>query len=301
MSVDDDIAGEDLVLFSRPKHLDLQNPQLAFQLRQTGDREFAVTLSADTPALWAWLETTGEVEISLPGDIEDALRQEVKSNDEDPRRVTVRIRGDQREVWLVRDHNALQNAMWNRFMPPAPSDEDGEAVAGVLYLYPDPRTPLFRKPTAPGFPWQQRYVEWQPALLGLAHSPLFGLGLGNYQSAISTFYDAGPYRIPKPSTNYMEKGGNAFYAVWLFETGLVGLLALAWVLVTFFMSGIRGYGHLSAAGDNLLPALKVGACAALGAAVLGGMFTNYWVRGVGVAFAFVLALASFRPAGQTKE
>jgi len=149
------------------------------------------------------------------------------------------------------------------------------------------------------YPWQQRYAEWQPALLAVARNPLFGVGLGNYQKNINRFYEDkafGTYRMPKGSHNLMEPGGNAFYAVWLVETGLVGMLAFVWVLLSFWHRACP-----SAVPEGPMHVLKTGARAALGAMAVGCLFTDYWVRGVGIALAFVLALASCRAeAGEQK-
>jgi len=160
--------------------------------------------------------------------------------------------------------------------------------------------------TEPRFsPWQQKYIEWQPALIAAASSPLFGVGLGNYQMAVNQFYtprEWPQYRMPvKAVANLMEKSANPFLAVWLAETGFLGLLAFAWLMFTFLRSGAAGAASEQATDrqDSAVwnavggtKALKAGACAALGAAALGCLFTNYWVRGVGTAFVLVLALCT---------
>jgi len=157
---------------------------------------------------------------------------------------------------------------------------------------------------APYSPWEQKYVEWQPALLALSRSPLFGLGLGNYQLRINAFYsdrELPVYRMPKSSENLMEPGGNAFYAVWLVETGFVGLLGFIWLVFEFLRRAARGVKEQP---DALARCLKLGACAALGASVFGCLFVDYWVRGVGIAYVFVLSLASAScgaPAGGTER
>jgi len=144
----------------------------------------------------------------------------------------------------------------------------------------------------PCSPWEQKYVEWQPALVALAHNPLFGVGLGNYQPRIGGFYSdpqLADYRMPKPSANLMEPGGNPFHAVWLVETGLVGFLAFVWLVFAFLRQGAQ---NSKGDADDLMKGLRLGACAGLGAACFGALFTDYLVRGVGVAFVFVLSLAS---------
>ena len=160
--------------------------------------------------------------------------------------------------------------------------------------------------TRPPFsPWQQKYIEWQPALVALAHSPLLGVGVGNYQRAINQFYMPrhwDNYRMPvKATANLMETGANPFYAVWLAETGLVGLLGFFWLVASFLRDAARGAAREAASSEapgglvealGGMSALKRGACAALGAAAFGCLFTDYWVRGVGIAFVLVLAISA---------
>lgn len=152
-------------------------------------------------------------------------------------------------------------------------------------------------------PWQQKFIEWQPALQALGHHPLFGVGIGNYQKNISSFYDqpADPdhnptdcYDIVKARANLMEVDGNPFYRVWLMETGLVGLLTFAWFVVGFLLRAAQTLPR-SDADVDLDRALKLGAIVALCAACLGALFTNYWVRGVGTAYVLVLALCVAEP------
>lgn len=45
--------------FARPKHLELADPQIALDVAALGNNQFAVTLTAARPALWAWLELAG--------------------------------------------------------------------------------------------------------------------------------------------------------------------------------------------------------------------------------------------------
>ncbi len=44
------------VLFTLPRHLDLVDPRLSTNIEPAGDGAFRVTLEAEAPALWAWLE-----------------------------------------------------------------------------------------------------------------------------------------------------------------------------------------------------------------------------------------------------
>lgn len=56
--VDDTVVSQNLVLFARPKHLFLQDPQLAYEVVRLGNGRFQVTLTAQKPSLWTWLTLT---------------------------------------------------------------------------------------------------------------------------------------------------------------------------------------------------------------------------------------------------
>jgi beta-mannosidase len=45
-----------LVLWARPKHLDLLDPAIKVQIKPVNESTYDVTLTADKPALWTWLE-----------------------------------------------------------------------------------------------------------------------------------------------------------------------------------------------------------------------------------------------------
>lgn len=61
LSVDGKVVSKNLVTFTKPKWIDLQDPEIATTIEQTGDA-FEVTLEAKRPALWAWLEC-GDLEV----------------------------------------------------------------------------------------------------------------------------------------------------------------------------------------------------------------------------------------------
>ncbi|RME63678.1 MAG: glycoside hydrolase family 2 protein, partial [Caldilineae bacterium] len=52
---EDRITATNLALFARPKHLELQNPGLSVQVTEEERDAFRVTVTAEHPALWAWL------------------------------------------------------------------------------------------------------------------------------------------------------------------------------------------------------------------------------------------------------
>jgi hypothetical protein len=50
---------EDLVLFSRPKHLMLNQPHITTNVQQVADGEYDISLTTDCAALYVWLELPG--------------------------------------------------------------------------------------------------------------------------------------------------------------------------------------------------------------------------------------------------
>jgi len=57
LEIDGSVVSRDLVLFSRPKHLELAvDPGIEVELAKQDDGGIAVTLTAQAPALWTWLE-----------------------------------------------------------------------------------------------------------------------------------------------------------------------------------------------------------------------------------------------------
>ena len=52
-------VADDLVLFSRPKHIMVKKPQITKAIRVAGENQYDVTLSSDYAALYVWLELDG--------------------------------------------------------------------------------------------------------------------------------------------------------------------------------------------------------------------------------------------------
>ncbi len=59
LSVDGQAVSDNFVTFSRPKHLELVDPEIVTEVKPAGGNAFRVTLTAQSPALWAWLELDG--------------------------------------------------------------------------------------------------------------------------------------------------------------------------------------------------------------------------------------------------
>ena len=139
-------------------------------------------------------------------------------------------------------------------------------------------------------PWQQKYEEWQAALNGISFSPLLGHGLGSYQARINPFYARGQLEtlwIEKLPRNLMEKDAHSVYFVFGVETGVLGLLALCWVLVWGVQSALRARARTALAADRWL---MCGVAGALVALLLAGVFTSFLVRGVALLAMLLLAL-----------
>lgn len=81
--------------------------------------------------------------------------------------------------------------------------------------------PFLTQPQAEGVP--ERYREAYASLSATSEHPLFGVGLGNYQSHIGAFYQG------MPKENTIHPGTRIGHAVVLASTGLLGLAAyLCW-------------------------------------------------------------------------
>ena len=57
--VDGAVVSRNLVAFEKPKKLDLQDPEIATTVKKHKDGSFTVTLKAQKPALYAWLDVKG--------------------------------------------------------------------------------------------------------------------------------------------------------------------------------------------------------------------------------------------------
>lgn len=55
LEVDGQMAASNLVLFARPKHLELADPRLQCQVEPLGPAQYRLTLTCERAALWAWL------------------------------------------------------------------------------------------------------------------------------------------------------------------------------------------------------------------------------------------------------
>ncbi|MCB0034514.1 MAG: glycoside hydrolase family 2 protein [Anaerolineales bacterium] len=56
LEVDGETLSQDLVLFARPKHLALSQPEVDVQIVETAAGKYEITVSSPQPALWMWFE-----------------------------------------------------------------------------------------------------------------------------------------------------------------------------------------------------------------------------------------------------
>ena len=160
-------------------------------------------------------------------------------------------------------------------LPAMPRDNLGLLTDSVILYKSDNTT----------WPWQQRYVEWQPAIDGITMNPLVGVGLGRYQKNIGQYYGD----IPKPGgTNLMEPDAINYYCVLGLEAGIPALLALFWILLRHARYAARAYARLD---RGLQKGLALGTCGSLLAFAMNSFFTSSIVRGVAIGFILILALS----------
>jgi len=60
LSIGGKAVSTNMVTFARPKHLELPDPQIRTKVASAGDGDFRITLIAKRPALYVWLELSGE-------------------------------------------------------------------------------------------------------------------------------------------------------------------------------------------------------------------------------------------------
>jgi len=130
---------------------------------------------------------------------------------------------------------------------------------------------------------KQRYIEWLAALNVLEERPVLGVGAGNYQLAIGSYYYG-----TMPNLDSIEPDSYSAYLVTAASMGLLGLTCLIAVLLHFGVQARRS--ALAILPSPLERGLARGGWGMICAAVVHNMFSSYLVRGVGLVFVFCLAL-----------
>jgi beta-mannosidase len=60
LTVGGEMVSDNLLLFARPKRMNLPDPKLNVKVRSLPDGDFEITMKSKKPALWAWFEMTGK-------------------------------------------------------------------------------------------------------------------------------------------------------------------------------------------------------------------------------------------------
>jgi hypothetical protein len=103
-----ELLSENLALFARPKHIVLRDPHITMQLDQVNYDTVQLTLSAEQPALWVWIETT-----------EDALRFSDNFFHLHPRReqfITVKLDRDSGDTLSILDKIKI-HSLFDTYQP----------------------------------------------------------------------------------------------------------------------------------------------------------------------------------------
>jgi len=130
---------------------------------------------------------------------------------------------------------------------------------------------------------KKQYIEWYVAARRTAdqrtHAFASGIGAGNYQFSIGSYY------ARLPNEEKMPKDSNNLYLVLANSVGILGLATLFWVLGYFLK---RAYEALRISKDDWLAAGVLGSVVAF---FFVNIFHALIIRGVGLVLAFILSLA----------
>jgi len=128
-----------------------------------------------------------------------------------------------------------------------------------------------------------RFHLWSATLQMLRDHPIFGAGLSGYATVL------GPYWNPYHPDRFTYPH-NIVLSAWS-ETGLLGLIAFAWLMVAGFVRSIRGW-RFGAPGWRVI---QLGVALALVAVLLHGLVdVPYWKNDLSLEFWALLSL-SFAP------
>jgi len=134
-----------------------------------------------------------------------------------------------------------------------------------------------------------RFHLWSATLQMLRDHPIFGAGLSGYATVL------GPYWNPYHPDRFTYPH-NIVLSAWS-ETGLLGLVAFAWLMGAGFVRSLRGW-RLGAPGWR---AIQLGVALALVAVLLHGLVdVPYWKNDLSLEFWALLSL-SFAPAGDWRR
>jgi O-antigen ligase len=137
-----------------------------------------------------------------------------------------------------------------------------------------------------------RLRRWAAVLEAARASPVTGFGPGLFQRRIEVFYLPGFEKrggsradVSGYDVTFDEPGSQCLYEVTLFETGVLGMLALLGFLATSLARG----AHAAARDRSGLAAGSLGSAAGV---LVAGVFAAVLVQGVALPFVMVLAFGA---------
>ena len=107
-------------------------------------------------------------------------------------------------------------------------------VTGVILAVPKIRTPIIKAVTFQEWSGHVRVLIWQESITMLKDHPVFGAGLGAYPDVIKPYHKATYIEI-------FQYPHNILLNLWS-ETGLLGILAFAWLCVTWVRLALKRDG-----------------------------------------------------------
>ncbi len=128
---------------------------------------------------------------------------------------------------------------------------------------------------------KNRYLEMQAAINMLKENILFGVGLGNYQNHIGTYYN----ELPKVNT--MEPKQNNGYLIIAATTGLFGIAALLFI----FLSALRNVYLNYTTGNSKDKFLYLALTGSLTACLIQNFFSDLFIASLLVPMTLVLYLS----------
>lgn len=156
---------------------------------------------------------------------------------------------------------------------------------------------------------KKEYVEWIAGVYMTGEHFWLGVGPGQYQLNIGQYYG----EDPNPAVR-LERDSNNLYLVYAASIGFAGLIALLQLILSavrrsWTASRQAPAANAHGASSTLAEwwrscegsALSAGGCGALAAFLIINLFTSLLIRGVGVVFAFLIALAWISSRGAVSQ
>lgn len=126
---------------------------------------------------------------------------------------------------------------------------------------------------------KNRYLEMQAALNLLADNTLLGVGLGNFQNRINSYYK----ELPKVNT--AEPGQHSGYLLIGSTMGIIGLSAFLWMLFTSYKSSYRKWRTAGSHEDRIF---FVGVVGSIAGCLIEGIFSFFLTASLLTPFVLLL-------------